>query len=837
MSQNNKTKIFNFLMEILLLVVVFVIPIIFDRRLGIVFSGTKVAWMRFFGVLMLGLWAAKLVVFRQHRFVRTVLDWPVAAFIFCTTIATITSVHFYTSFVGFYGRYEGLTSWYLFALFFFVVTNYFHSLPQLKRIVMTVVSASTLMAIYSVIQRHELDPYMWGGVVTWQRVIGTIGQPNFMAAYMLMAFFLILAVLLIDKSRSEVKFCWDEQVSPLAAFVFTQIGFLFMIYNLEAWHVVPWYFGFGLITVSALWFAYNYERLNHQVLNILLGFSFVMVYTAILYTQSRGGYMGFFTGVALFVLVAGRKLILYNWKKIFVLSSLIVIISGITMMRPEFSPFTRFTGEISSEKQLEQGRTKVKLKFHGAAGSRGETWKSAFGIIADYPLFGIGPEVLKMVFPRYETDLFRFKEAFHVKQDRCHNETFDVAVTKGLLAFAAFLWIIIAVFRHGIVVAAQTESSVKRLLLAGLLAASLAYLIQNQFSFGVVAIVSLFWIIWAMILKIGQAEAQDDDGQALNLNEIPWLLVAVIVVFVGGLSYLSFLSFRADVHFKSGKTFMQMRRLPQAIAAFEQSLAILPHEGGVVSHLGIASLNHSQTSREPKERLKYLQQALKTFQYGTQIDPYNADNFYILAKINLMLGQTKLSEELAIKALKIDPYYAEVYFTLGLLYEKQKKLDLAAKHYEKAFFINPYLSGPMDRLKAINQQRGKADLTWQVFERAREKYGWNLLILERVTRNYLERGLFKKALVVAEEMIIEDQKNITGYLLRAESNLNLGAAQKASIDVQQVLIEDPKNIAAHNLLGRIYLAQGEKLRAREEFLQVLQLDANNDLAKKQLKKL
>ena len=55
------------------------------------------------------------------------------------------------------------------------------------------------MSVYGVIQRHELDPYMWGGVVTWQRVIGTIGQPNFLAAYILMAFFLGLVLFMAEK--------------------------------------------------------------------------------------------------------------------------------------------------------------------------------------------------------------------------------------------------------------------------------------------------------------------------------------------------------------------------------------------------------------------------------------------------------------------------------------------------------------------------------------------------------------------------------------------------------------------------------------------------------------
>lgn len=425
---------FDALIEACFLVVIFLVPVIFDRRLGIVFSGTKIAWLRALVVVILSVWAVKLLVTRQHRFVRTPLDWPVVTFLFSTTIATLTSVHVYTSFVGFYGRYEGLSTWYLFGLLFFVATNYIRSFAQLKRIIATVIPAAVLMSVYGVIQRHELDPYMWGGVSTWERVIGTIGQPNFEAAYILMSFFLGL-VLFLGEKKAPREINWYEQVYPLGYFLFSQIAFVVMIYTLDAGDVVIWYLGWALVSAAALLFAYTYENLHPLIIEVLMGASLVLIYVCLLYTQSRGGYMGFFTGAVLFALLVGRHWIFKNWKKITALGALILAISLVTMLNPQFSPFARFTQEVTVNKSAAAAEnTESRLELKGAAGSRGETWKSAFKIIADYPLFGIGPEVLKMVFPRYETDLFRFKEAFHVKQDRCHNETFDVPVTKGLLS-------------------------------------------------------------------------------------------------------------------------------------------------------------------------------------------------------------------------------------------------------------------------------------------------------------------------------------------------------------------------------------------------------------------
>lgn len=735
-SANNSAvvpqRVFSFdaVMEIIFLVMIFITPVIFDRRLGIVFSGTKIAWLRAFVVVALAVWAIKLIVTKQHRFIRTALDWPVLTFLLTTTIASLTSVHVYTSFVGFYGRFEGLSTWYIFGLLFFITTNYIHSFDQLKRIVAAVVQAAVLMSVYGVIQRHELDPYMWGGVVTWQRVIGTIGQPNFLAAYILMAFFLGL-VLFMEEKKPPAEFDWSSQLVPLGYFFFSQIIFVVMIYALQAQDVFVWYFGFGLSTAGALLFAYNYERLHPLISNLLWGACLVLIYICLLYTQSRGGYMGFFTGAVLFALVAGRHWIFKHWKELAVLGVFIMLISAITMTRPEFSPFERFTSEVSTKQEtIAPGEVKSELELGGAAGSRGETWKSAFRIIADNPLFGIGPEVLKMVFPRYETELFRFKEAFHVKQDRCHNETFDVPVTKGLISFFAYLWILFTVFKIG-VDKLKTASDPQKLMLAGLLAAILAYLVQNQFSFGVVAITSLFWAMWGMVtVLVGEKEKGKEEPKVkLSVGDVPWIPVSLVILASVLLIYLSFLSFRADVFFKSGKTYLEMRRLPQAVEDLQKSLNVFPLEGTTVSHLGIVYLNMGNTD----EAIKYLT-------YGTQVDPFNADNFFMLSRLYLAFYDRGLREafEKSVNnveiTLKIDPYYAEAYETKGVLFEREGKTAEAAEMYEKAFAVNPNLNFSIQKIEEINRKLGRVDRARKIFEEAARKFPDNIEIFKALEK-------------------------------------------------------------------------------------------------------
>jgi len=499
------------------------------------------------------------------------------------------------------------------------------------------------------------------------------------------------------------------------------------------------------------------------------------------------------------------------------------------MLRPEYSPFERFATEITTtEIEIDEGETEAALELKGAAGSRGETWKSAFQVVADYPFFGIGPEVLKMVFPRYETDLFRFKEAFHVKQDRCHNETFDIPVTKGLIAFVIYLWLLFTVFKTGWI-KSKTLQGPEHLLLAGMLAAMLAFIIQNQFSFGVVAITSLFWIIWAMVMVIGETQEEDSEGKMINWQDLPWLPIAGVILTALVLIYFSFFSFRADIDFKLGKSRLQFQQFPQAVMALEESLQVYPFEGGTISHLGIAYLN---LSRFGKQKAQALDKAVQVLTYGTKVDAYNADNFFMLAKIHFVLynntrnqqflNQAKENAEIAIK---IDPYYAEVYDLLGTMAQQQGDIQKAAGLYEKAFSLNPNLVDPLQKLNAISP-----NMSLKVLESVYKKYGNNPLVLEKLTQIYLSSNHLKKAKKVIMKLRAYYPDNIMGEILLGQYYLRTNEVGKAFNLFQEIILKDPKNVLAHVGLAQTYLKKGNKSRAKNELEQILMLDPNNQWA-------
>ena len=786
-ESEKQESIFDAAIEMLYIALVFLAPVIFDRRVGIVFSLTKVTTIRIIIIAILSVWAIKLMLKQEHKFIRTPLDFPVLSYLLACTVAALTSIHPLTSIMGFYGRYEGLTTLYVYCLLFFITTNFMNSKDKILRVMYTVMIAGACMAVYGIIQRAGLDPYAWGGVVTWQRVIGTIGQPNFLAAYADMAFVIGLALLL---NMKDIR--WN-----------------------------------GKIELS---FVYDTGVRAALILSLFL------LYIAVLFTQSRGGFLGLFGGIFLFFTYAKRDLTINKWKELLILFLLVVIITFITSMNPDTSPFGRFSSEAT--KTVEMSENENPAISYNATLSRLETWKSAYKMIADRPFFGTGQEVMKMVFPRYETDKFRFYEGFHVKQDRCHNEVCDMAVTRGVIAFFIYVWIIGTFFYLGHRTIKGDYDPELKLFTAGFMGGAAAYLIQNQFSFGVVAITTLFWIMIGMVTSIHVKEGQPENVKNADISNMPWILFVILLSGAFYLSYLSTVQFRADMHYKTATFLADYRKFDSAITEYEKSLKISPYEGGTWTRYGIAMLNSAQQMQD----IKYIDRSLEIFKTAEKVDPYSADNFYIAGRAYFALSYNDSSlldkaVECEENAIKIDPRYAEAYQLIGGVYERRGRNRDAAQMYEKAVEINPQLTEAVSGLSNIYLKMGESNKVIDIFNGFLEKYPNNPVFQENLAAIYMKRGDNRRAKMIYEQMIAANPQNVNALVNFGVMSAKAGDMAGARDSLEKAYLIDPRNVNVHNGLGMVYFASGQKDKARDEFTQTLTVDPNNEYAKGMLEKI
>jgi len=853
-----KEKYFKYIdtaIEITFLLLVLFAPVYFDRRIGIVFSLSKATWIRALTLILLGLWVTKAFAGGGIKKIRTRLDIPVITYILSAAAATVLSINVYISFIGSYGRYEGLITLINYAVIFFMTTAFVTDEAKRRRIMIIAVMAGVIMSSYGLIQRLEMDPYAWGGVLTSERVIATIGQPNFLAAYLDMAFLLGLLLLFTLKSvfpvyRKEIRpknkklpssFKWDwNEIIFQAKFALFYISvpavFVYMIYQAEGGPaLMQCMIAFLIMFGVSIYFSYNFERLDTRTMKVLLLLSLCLIFLGILSTQSRGGWFGLICGLAVFIMLCGRAIFFENKKTWAVLAAVCLLVTVFSFMKLGSMQAQRFLGEINVSER--SGAAKLELK--GAAGSRLETWTSALRFIPDRPVFGVGPEVIKMVFPQYETPQFRFKEGFHVKQDRCHNETLDMTVTRGLVTLFVYLFLLYQVFYWGVKKIRSDPG--QKIMLGGLLGAMTAYLVQNQFSFGVVAITSLFWMLIGMTAGIASVEETKEKGEEKKAFKPDYLPVILVWIMIAAALYISAFPYVADKFYKSAKTETDSGQLESADRNYQRAMEFSAYEGLYYTNHGMAVMNARTGNRESD--IISTRRAVSIFEKGQKADPYNADNFYMAARACLILADSGAADLMASaetytrRAITIDPYYAEAYQNMGYISEKKGDTKTGIRYYEKAYISNPNLIEVGKAIYRYYSLSGQQQKAADVFDKVLEQNPGNAVVLLMIADLYMDMGRIEKAKSYYERILEADGSDVRGLTGMGMVYIRTGRQDKAYETFQLAMLSDPAYVPLHVGLGLYYLNKGDSKGARSEFEQVLSLDGSNNFATEMLKKI
>ncbi len=854
-------KYLDLAIEISFYALVLFAPLFFDRRIGIVFSLSKATWIRAWTLIILGLIATKLLSSKGSRFIRSPLDIPVLTYILVVAASMLVSINVWISFIGSYGRYEGFITILNYVIVFFLTVNYIDTIEKKRRVMVLALISSLIMGLYGVIQRAGADPYMWGGVVTNERVIATIGQPNFLAAYLAMAFIMgIYLLFTLKKNRppyirradtpsdlrqhkkqkfrdkkkprnnnfSSILFNWDEvlfQFKIVSAFISVPALFVYALYYVDGnVYFFNWLAVFFMIVMLAVYFAFHFEHLDHRISALLLTGSLIVNLGGLLSTQSRGGIIGLACGLVVFAILCGRETLYEHRLKIIIAGvsgALIAVVSFATIGATQLG---RFVGEI----QISSSGDGAKVEVRAAAGSRIETWTSSFHVISDNILFGIGPEVVKMRFPQYETPKFRFKEAFHVKQDRAHNETLDMAVTRGALGLVVYVWLLFSVFSLGLKLMKDDPS--RNVLTAALLGAAASYLVQNQFSFGVVAITSLFWIIMGMVPREQERAQTKPSSVKVELMIVVWIVIAVLL-------YASSFPYIGDKYFKTAQNFAAGGQYEQSFDNFERSLKFMTFDGGYYTHYGMTILN-SRVGQPPDADL--MRKSIDVFSRGQKADPYNADNFYMSGRAHIILNDMgqgdhiKTAEDFSQKAIIIDPYYSEAYQNLSYIAEKRGDLKKAINMYEKAFEAKPVNPDIGISIYRYYKGMGREKEAFAVLERPLEIEPANEVLLVLLGDLYRESGLNDKALEKYNAALSVKPSDVTAMVGIGMVLLQTGKDEEAFGRFQETMMIAPDNPILHNGLGAYYLKKGDRNRAVQSFRQALSLDGSNEFARRML---
>ncbi len=505
-----------------------VAPLFFNIYSSRVFEPDKLTTVRSIALMMAIAWLVKWVEERRRPAPEARVTWrtplvlPTLILVAVYMISSLLSVAPRTSLLGSYQRLQGTYTTFSYIVIFLLMLQNLRTRAQVDRLVNLVILNSLPIAMYGMLQRAMLDPLPWGGDVT-ERVAGNMGNAIFIAAYLIMTFFVALGKI-ADAIASVLT---SDEVRLVDAV--RTVGYIFIaLLN-----------GFVVIALSGS---------RGPQLGMLAGLFFIILLLSQLLRRKRL-----------------RLLLTFGWIGVGLVGGVFLLLLNM----PDFKPFDGL-------RQMPiLGRLATALSFtEGTNAVRNLIWVGASQLVAPHdplvfpeqpndsfmicvgpdnidacnairPLIGYGPESMYVAYNRfYQPELAHF-EARNASPDRSHNETWDALVITGAFGLLAYMLLFGTLFYFGFkwigLIRTRFESILfPLLLLIGSIVSAIAFISLVGLSalgvgvaFGIALALLLYVIVSVLINTFGKTSVEMHSNMRLRDQVmVIALLSAVMAHFI-----------------------------------------------------------------------------------------------------------------------------------------------------------------------------------------------------------------------------------------------------------------------------------------------------------------
>ncbi len=629
-----------------------------------------------FTVLITGAWVLKSVNDKQLIIKRTPLDIPLLLFLGANILSTIFSIDTHTSFWGYYSRLNGgLLSTISYLLLYWA----YCSNMDKKEVLTTLkfgLASGFLISLWAIMEhfgvspsclilRGELNASCWIQDVQ-ARVFATLGQPNWLAAYLAMLIFPAFYFFLTAKDKLPLTTYYLLLTTYYLAFTFTYsrgptLGLIA-----------------GMVVFFILYFIQNTRKIQQtrESANQRIRLSDTLISPIL------------------------RVL----------LSFLIINIlfgSALTSFRlvSKFAPPPRpaVTLPSASVTQLETGGTESgQIRFI--------VWQGALDIFRVYPFFGSGLETFAYSYYQYRPISHNLTSEWDFLYNKAHNEYLNYLATTGIVGFGTYMAVILTfVFWCLKIKNSETGSLKSQVLITSLLAAYICYLIYNFFLFSVVIIAVFFFLFPALsfILSDATKPLKLPLFNFLYKRQLYTKAAKVFIVLVSAYSLFSIYKiWLADTIFNQGEQLQDLGNAGRAYNLLSVAASINKNEPFYKSELAYTAAaasvalkdidatlsaqlkNEANTQMEkvlnsnPKN-ISFLRTAIRTYFELSALDPKYID-------------KTLQALDQAISLAPTDP---KLYYNKALILESLGNKDDAIKVLQKTLELKPNYLEVKEKLK------------------------------------------------------------------------------------------------------------------------------------------
>lgn len=624
---------------------------------------------------IVGCWIWRMLEEKRVIFKKTLLDIPLLIFFLSQVLATVFSIDPHTSIWGYYSRLNGgLLSIASYLLLYWAFVSNFDRAEAFKMLKAALIGGG-LVALWAIPEHFGFSPscaFLVGRISAdcWvqdvqSRVFASLGQPNWLAAYM------------------------------------------------------------GMLIFPAIYFFLTERTVGKKIVYFAL---FGALYLAFTFTFSRGGMLGVIGGLFVTSLLAGVAFYknLHSFKPWFrqfslVITLLVVInllfgsaLTGSFRLIRADAPPPRPGIASGGGTQLENGGTE-------SGQIRLIVWEGAIDVFKHYPLFGSGVETFAYSYYLYRPLAHNLVSEWDFLYNKAHNEYLNYLANTGLVGFVAYLsFIIIFTLWSWLTLSKKTLpwskinhyfydydfkfSPEQKLFIAFMLGGYTSYLIQNFFGFSVVMIAILFYLFPAIVFSIVLSPETSKTHYKwmefiLRINKRPIYaqvakgLVLLITLF---LVWNIFSLWRADVNYKIGSDAADAGSANKAYTAFSRAYQLNPGEPLYQSDFGnilasaavaLAETDATQSASLKSEALIFTENALQSSPANVSLWRTAIRTYYTLSIIDPSFDQKTIDTlDTAISKAPTDP---KLYYNKALILSQQNKLSDAIQVMQQAISLKP----------------------------------------------------------------------------------------------------------------------------------------------------
>ena len=694
--------------------------------------------------IILGAWAINMIVKGEIRIKRTPLDIPIFLFVLSQLISTLFSMDPHVSWFGYYSRFNGgmFSVITYVALYYAFVSNFltqsehtiFRSPSSVLRLLQAMLVTGLVVSLYGIAEHFGIDKNLWVQDVQ-NRVFSTLGQPNWLAAY-LIALIPISMGLGLQCQMPNAKFQINEKNNKKIV-----NNYLSTIYHLS---FIIWHFLAIILFLTLLW---TRSRSGFMALAIADIVFWGLVFTGLHpeKAENKGATLKKLYHPFLLIHASFFLIITINGTYIPQIDNWVTV----KAWQQRFAKFqvSSFKFQVSPSGSPSSSLAPVATSSAPLIGSgvtdsgdiRKYVWEGAINIWRSSPkafFIGTGTETYAFAFYQYKPIGHNLTSEWDFLYNKAHNEYLNFLATTGLLGLGTYL-LLIGSFIFWFIksqisnlkfqrnyksqMKPQTGNSkpipdevgtIENLKLkienlrVALFAGWISILITNFFGFSVVIMQLFFYLFPALIFVLSSPafsqKTTSEEGEyvtaSMKWHEKTKKILGVSIALISILLVcMIIISWFADKQFASGYHYSRAGYLPQAYQALSTAINLNPTEpfyhdeqGNVLATLAVASWKDNQATVSQE----LAQMSVRENDFALSVSPKNVNFWKSRTKIFYALStmDPNLLKD-AIKALEyaitLSPSDPKLYYNAAILYGQTEETTKAVDFMKKSIELKP----------------------------------------------------------------------------------------------------------------------------------------------------